>query len=382
MKNNILNVLKKELRETFRDKKSLGMMLIVPLMIPLIIFGMSALYESQTDLKITDYNQIGFAYELSDFEKQLAKEMEIEVITGDIASLKKSYEEGNIDLYVTKDANSYILNGEESITSSYASSLVDSYLNSYKSYLQSEILTNHNLNPSEIMDIITIDYNISTEENFYSNYIMNYALLFVIMAMTISATYPATDATAGEKERGTLETLLTFPIKSKDIIVGKFLSVSLSTIVTGLISLVLALISLSFANDMFTIYANSSLVLGINSILIIVVVLILYSLLISGLSIAIASKCKTFKEAQSALTPLTFISFFPGMFVLMTEMDHSIALYLIPFLNISLIFDNLISHQLNIINLIITIISTLVIIFVVLKIIITQYKSEKVLFTS
>ena len=43
------------------------------------------------------------------------------------------------------------------------------------------------------------------------------------MAITVSATYPSTDSTAGEKERGTLETLLTFPIRSKDIIVGKFL---------------------------------------------------------------------------------------------------------------------------------------------------------------
>ena len=44
------------------------------------------------------------------------------------------------------------------------------------------------------------------------------AFVFIIMAITVSATYPATDTTAGERERGTLETLLTFPIKSRDII--------------------------------------------------------------------------------------------------------------------------------------------------------------------
>ena len=53
-----------------------------------------------------------------------------------------------------------------------------------------------------------------------------------MMAITVSATYPATDTTAGERERGTLETLLTFPIKSKDIIVGKFLGVTVSSIIT------------------------------------------------------------------------------------------------------------------------------------------------------
>ena len=44
--NKTLLILKKELREVFRDKKSLAMMLIIPVLIPLIIIGMSALFES------------------------------------------------------------------------------------------------------------------------------------------------------------------------------------------------------------------------------------------------------------------------------------------------------------------------------------------------
>ena len=46
--NKTLLILKKELREVFRDKKSLAMMLIIPVLIPLIIIGMSALFESET----------------------------------------------------------------------------------------------------------------------------------------------------------------------------------------------------------------------------------------------------------------------------------------------------------------------------------------------
>ena len=66
-----------------------------------------------------------------------------------------------------------------------------------------------------------------------AGYIKNYAFLFIIMAITVSATYPATDTTAGERERGTLETLLTFPIKSKDIILGKFLGVTVSSVINA-----------------------------------------------------------------------------------------------------------------------------------------------------
>ena len=60
MKSNVLNILKKELKETFRDKKSLAMMLIIPIMIPLLVVGMSALFEAEVNKSITEYNTIGF----------------------------------------------------------------------------------------------------------------------------------------------------------------------------------------------------------------------------------------------------------------------------------------------------------------------------------
>ena len=72
--NNIIYILKKELLETFRDKKSLLMMLLVPFLIPLMIIGFSALYNSDEYTEPTEYN-IGFNYELSDYEKDLANEM-------------------------------------------------------------------------------------------------------------------------------------------------------------------------------------------------------------------------------------------------------------------------------------------------------------------
>ena len=64
--NKTLLILKKELREVFRDKKSLAMMLIIPVLIPLIIIGMSALFESETSTDVNTYNKIVFNYELSD----------------------------------------------------------------------------------------------------------------------------------------------------------------------------------------------------------------------------------------------------------------------------------------------------------------------------
>ena len=377
---NLGNILKKELREMFRDKKSLAMMLIIPILIPALVIGMSALFESEVNKPITDYNKIGFNYELGDMEKDIAENLDIEVISGTTEELENKYSDGSIDLYITKDGSTYTINGEDNETSTYATSLMDTYFATYKEALQTNYLASNNINPTDVTNIITVNKEITKTENFYGNYIVNYGFLFIIMAITISATYPATDTTAGEKERGTLETLLTFPIKSKDIIVGKFLSVSLSSIITGVISLILMLVSLAYANSSFEIYKDTNLMLSPSSLIFAIVVIIAYSLLISGLCIAIASKSKTFKEAQSALTPLTFISFFPGMIAFMAGISSSPLLSLVPFLNFTLLFQDIVVGNIDIVNILLMSLSTVVIIALVLIVIIKQYKSEKVLF--
>ena len=380
MKNNLWNILKKELRELFRDKKSLAMMLVIPIFIPLLVIGMSALFESQVSKDVSEYNKIGFAYEMTEEEKSIAEEMNIEIINGNEEELKEKYDNGEINLYITKQDSKYIINTDGSDNSTFASSLMETYFNTYKQYLQQSYLQENNINPNEVLNIITVEENVLEQDNYFADYIKNYAFLFIMMAITVSATYPATDTTAGERERGTLETLLTFPIKSKDIIVGKFLGVTVSSIITGIISLVLAIVSLIITKNMFSIYDGIDIMYSPITILFAVIVIIAYSFFISGLCIAIASTSKTFKEAQSALTPLTFISFFPGMIAFMMGLTTTPILSIIPFLNFTLIFTDINNGTIDLLNIALMTISTIIYISLVFAHIIKQYKSEKVLF--
>lgn len=380
MKNNLWNILKKELRELFRDKKSLAMMLVIPIFIPLLVIGMSVLFESQMNVDTNEYNKIGFAYQLSETEKSIAKEMGIDVVESTTKKLKAKYEKGKIDLYITKKDNHYTIHSDGSAASTYASALMETYFNTYKEILQQQALQENNIDANRILNIITIKEKVVEEENFFASYIKNYAFLFIIMAITVSATYPATDTTAGERERGTLETLLTFPMKSKDIIIGKFLGVTVSSIITGLLSLVLAVISLFLTKDMFTIYEGVNTMYSLSSIIYAIIVIITYSFFISGLCIAIASTSKTFKEAQSALTPLTFISLFPGMIAFTIGITTTPLIAIIPFLNFTTIFTDITAGNINMLHVLLMIISTIIYISIVLYYIIKQYKSEKVLF--
>ncbi len=376
------NILKKEIRELFRDKKSLMMMLIIPFMIPLLVLGLSALYESELNLDNLKYNRIGFTYKLTKAEEEIAKRVGIDAHVASLDKIKEMYENDELDLYVTKTNNKYTINGVNNEAMLYAKSLVDSYFTLYAEFLQTEYLEEYNVPTDSFNQIIQVEENISDSENFFASYIVNYAFLFIIMAITVSATYPATDATAGEKERGTLETLLTFPIKSKDIIIGKFLSVSISSIITGVISLILVYFSLILAGNIFSIYENVNMVLSIESIIFSLVVILAYSFLISGICIAIASCSKSFKEAQSALTPITFLSFFPGFIAFMVNLKSSSLISLIPFINYSLIFKDISEGVINYLDIFLMLASTIFFISIVLMIVIKEYKSEKILFTN
>ena len=378
--NKTLLILKKELREVFRDKKSLAMMLIIPVLIPLIIIGMSALFESETSTDVNTYNKIGFNYELSETEIEILDSLEIDYSINDTEDLEEEFNKQEINSYITKENNHYVINYDSAnIESSGSASLAESFLETYKSVLEENYLSNNNVDVSEFNNLLTYEEKTQEQQNYFANYIVNYAFLFILMAITVSATYPATDATAGEKERGTLETLLTFPIKSKDIIIGKLLSVTLSSIITGVLGLILSVLAIIYVGNTYDIYSGSTL-LNASIIIYALIIIIAYSIMISGLCIAIASMSASFKEAQSALTPLTFIAFFPGMIVFMIDISNNAILSLIPFINFSMIFTDVTNNNLNILYLILMFISTIVIITIVITYIIRQYKSEKILF--
>ena len=378
--NKTLLILKKELREVFRDKKSLAMMLIIPVLIPLIIIGMSALFDSETSTDVNTYNKIGFNYELSETEIEILNSLEIDYTVNDTESLEEEFNSQEINSYITKENNHYVINYDSAnIESSGSASLVESFLEAYKSVLENNYLLNNNVDVSEFNNLLTYEEKTQEQQNYFANYIVNYAFLFILMAITVSATYPATDATAGEKERGTLETLLTFPIKSKDIIIGKLLSVTLSSIITGVLGLILSILAILYVGNTYDIYSGTEL-LNAPIIIYALIIIIAYSIMISGLCIAIASMSASFKEAQSALTPLTFIAFFPGMIVFMIDISNNAILSLIPFINFSMIFTDVTNNNLNILYLILMLISTIVIITIVIAYIIKQYKSEKILF--
>ena len=378
--NNILITLKKELKLIIRDKKSLLMMAITPLFIPIFVILMSYIYEELTVNKDDKTYQIGVNYELSSTERELLSDEVKYTVYSSSKELEEAYNSNKILAYIVRDNNSYnIYANIQSEDGSMVTSLITNYLDNYNNYLGQSYLVNNNIDLSKVYN--NLNYNVTEikGESIFGNQIILMAITFTIMAITLSCIYTSTDTTAGEKERGTLETILTFPIRRKELIFGKYLAISISGIVTLLIGVFLSIVSLYYVKNSFSIYDN--VIFNINTITILLTILILlfYTLFISGLCITIASFTKSFKEAQSALTPISLVTCIP-MFLEMLNINISGVLSFIPIINHTIVINNILTNSININNILITIISSIIYIIVLLLFINKMYKSEKILF--
>lgn len=378
--NNILITLKKELKLIIRDKKSLLMMAITPLFIPIFVILMSYIYEELTVNKDDKTYQIGVNYELSSTERELLSDEVKYTVYSSSKELEEAYNSNKILAYIVRDNNSYnIYANIQSEDGSMVTSLITNYLDNYNNYLGKSYLANNNIDLSKVYN--NLNYNVTEikGESIFGNQIILMAITFTIMAITLSCIYTSTDTTAGEKERGTLETILTFPISRKELIFGKYLAISISGIVTLLIGVLLSILSLYYVKNSFSIYDN--VIFNINTITILLTILILlfYTLFISGLCITIASFTKSFKEAQSALTPISLVTCIP-MFLEMLNINISGLLSFIPIINHTIVINNILTSSININNILITIISSIIYIIVLLLFINKMYKSEKILF--
>lgn len=383
-RNNILITIKKEIRSIFRDKKTLKMIFGFPLIIAVLIFLMGYV----DNLMLTDDTKtydVGFNYEITDVEKSILDEYNIEYNYYDsLDSLKNAYSKGNITGYVVYDKNEnvYTIYSDTSVSSMNANTLLSSYLDSYNQYLGNIKLSENNINPEEIFNNFTVELkNVSGDEfsvnDMMIELIMSISFIYIIMSIALASVNMATSAIAVEKEHGTLETILTLPISKTELIIGKYLANVVIGTISSLIGFIITIISFVIAKDMFVIYEKFSF--NIIGIIVGIFICVLASFLISGLAFIITSKAKSYKEAQAAGQILNYLCIIP-LFMSYLEIKITNIYYLIPILNYSTMLNDLFTGKFEIINLLLTITSTVVCSIIMIFLLIKTFKSEKVLF--
>lgn len=382
--NNIIITIKKELRAILRDKKSLMMMLVIPIMIPLYIILFSYVYDDmmKEDTDKKDY-LVGVNYELSEEEKSITNELSLETKYGTKKELSKLYEDNEITAYIIKEDNKYtIYSNTKEQNSAEVTVIASQYLDTYNYMLGHQYLANFPVDFDKVDNSITIETKELKGTSQMVNMLLFVGVVYAMMGISLTAIYGVTDTIAGEKERGTLETLLTFPIKSSELVIGKYLAITISCIISSIISSILIIVSIMVSSKMFSIYDDAIININPFSILITMLLMISYSVFISGLCISIASFTKSYKEAQSALSPVNFITMIPMIFYI-TEIPLDAKLSFVPIVSHTMFINDLITVGLSnnmLLYLLIIISSTVLYSGILIYIIIKLFRNEKVLF--
>lgn len=209
--------------------------------------------------------------------------------------------------------------------------------------------------------------------------------LILIMGVLLGAIYPAIDSMAGEKERGTLETLFTLPISNLELVMGKYMAVSLCAIVTAILNVVSILMTLiyilSTGNISGQLLSNNFNISALSGPLFITLICIcLFAMVVSAVSMCVCSLAKSFKDAQNYITPVMFLVLIPSYASMIPNLNLDRTTSIIPVVNISLLIKSVLSNNANLSLIALVFISNFA--FVILSVILLSklFNSEEILF--
>jgi ABC-type Na+ efflux pump permease subunit/membrane protease YdiL (CAAX protease family) len=181
-------------------------------------------------------------------------------------------------------------------------------------------------------------------------------LVLVLMTIT-GAVYPAIDLTAGERERGTLETLVAAPIPRLRILIAKLIAVLSVAVLTASLN-VIGMITTIWAFRLDTLLiGESGLTLGMMSK--VFGLLILFAAFFSALLLVVTSFARSFKEAQAYLIPIILLSLGPGLMALSPDLKLAGPMAACPLLNILLLARDVLQDNVQLLPAAVAIFSTI-----------------------
>jgi sodium transport system permease protein len=201
-----------------------------------------------------------------------------------------------------------------------------------------------NLDQSFVEPLKINEKDLSTQKERVGESIGGLLPYFFIIFCFLGAMYPAIDLGAGEKERATIETLLTSPASRMQIVLGKFFVITCTGIISALISILALYLAIQQAKGL-----PEGALQGILRIVEFKSIGMLFSLLVpvcvffAAVLLSISIFARSFKEAQSIMTPMNILVIIPVFIGLFPGIKLNTTTALIPVLNVSLATKEIIS---------------------------------------
>lgn len=366
--NHTLTVYLKELKDSLRDRRTLISMIVIPtFLMPVIFFvggtimhkvmrkahdeattmviiggadspGVMAALKAEPKFRIIesaeDYRQL-----ISEKRIRLA----VEIPAGFEAALKTG-EPKTVMLY----------HYEGEMKSSMGLGEAERFFRNLREKTVETRLTDRGLPANLVKPFEIKRQNVAPPEKVGGNIIGGLVPYIIIILCFTGAMYPAIDLTAGEKERGTMETLLCSPVDRVNIVLGKFLMVLTASVATIVLTLASTTISIIVGGNLLaggakTAAAASGAEAGFipiidpAGILGVFAMIVPVAMLFAALLLTISLFAKSYKEAQSYVSPLIIVVIMPAMMGMLPGIELTAKTALIPIVNLSLACKEMLS---------------------------------------
>ena len=377
---------KREMLDILRDKKTVAMMILLPILLyPLLIVGMmfvanavtasqeekvykvafdlpAAIASELSDINEKQSDEIGYRLKIlsqaevekalaeaeeEESQKQTSKNEDAEKKQKDIYERALDAKKLNAFLRLDKKGNFEICYQSAQSDSTIARNGLSDLMGIYRDGVREKLLKNAGLEPDEILEAAGFESrDLSSTEESFGYQIGSLLPFFIITSVLLGAMYPAIDVTAGEKERGTLETLLTLPVTNLEMILSKFMAVSVIASVSAILNVVsmggaMAFLVSGVMSSASELNVSIDFSVFVPGVLFTIVVMIFFAMLITAVCMCTCIFAGSFKEANNYITPVMLIVMFASYAAMIPNAELSQKTAVIPVVNVSLMIKSL-----------------------------------------
>lgn len=371
-----LIVIKKELTRFFTDYRMLAAM-ILPGILIYVIYSLMGPILSSNFTASSDYNYQVYVLNEDETYLNLLKtgytEAGYQVTFLEVADeeeVKNAIKDESADLLIAFSS----INDKLAIDLAYNSAKVESQTIYTLTYT---MLTSVQVNPNDYLFTLA-NQNLATDEQTSSTYISMMLPFLLLIFLCTGVMSVAPESIAGEKDRGTIATLLVTPLKRTNLAIGKIVSLAVISLVGGIssfIGTILSLPNLASAQGAIKLYYGP-----LDYIYLLLIILSVLLLFVGIYSIA-SAMAKSVKEASAYSTPIMIIVLLIGILSMVSSLPtENLAVYFIPVYNSVVAMSTILSLDINIIGVVIAVVSNLVYAVILAFILGKMFNSERIMF--
>ncbi len=397
---NIKTIFAKELKDTLRDRRTLIFMLVVPIVaMPLLMTGISRLMISQVkkiEAQVSSLVVQNMPELPADLQDTLRTSPQFKLIDEAVYADKAidSLKSGALDLVMVVPPNFRSAIELESPTdveiyydraddmSNAAEDKLTALLKRYKDRTIAARLVKRNIATELLTPFEEVRNSVASPQKLAGQTFGRMLPYFFILMCFLGAMYPAIDLCVGEKERGTLETLLVAPATRGEFVLGKYGVILLAGMVAGLLCMVSMTYSLNNMmvgmGDMAA--AMPKIEFNLSMIALILMIVIPLAGIFAAILLSVSIFAKSAKEAQGYMGFLNMFLIFPAFISFLPGVELNWTLSVIPVMNTSLIVRDAIAGEVHWQYIITAFVSTFVLASLALWFAKTWFEREEVLF--